>query len=75
VAVRCVFPSGDDEDGGVQEWEEVFWALLMACYMARRIHSWSHSGVLMLVSCHVCGEVTPGGGDDVFWVLCMRVYV
>jgi hypothetical protein len=31
----------------------------MACSMARRMHSWSYSGLAMLVTCHVCGALLP----------------
>jgi hypothetical protein len=38
----------------------VEWALVIACSMARRMHSWSsYSGVAMLVPCHVCGALLP----------------
>jgi hypothetical protein len=39
------------------ECEAVEWALVLACSMARRIHSWSYSGLAMLVPCHVCGAL------------------
>jgi hypothetical protein len=41
------------------EIEAVDWALLIACSMARRMHSWSYSGLAILVPCHVCGALLP----------------
>jgi hypothetical protein len=41
------------------ESEAVEWALLTPCSMARRMHSWSHSGLAMLVPCQVCGALLP----------------
>jgi hypothetical protein len=41
------------------ECEAVEWALVIACSMARRIHSWSYFGLAMLVPCHVCGALLP----------------
>jgi hypothetical protein len=32
-------------------------ALVIACSMARRMHSWSYSGLAMLVPYHVCGAL------------------
>jgi hypothetical protein len=34
-------------------------ALVIACSMARRMHSWSYSGLTMLVPCQVCGALLP----------------
>jgi hypothetical protein len=39
--------------------EAVAWALVIACSMARRMRSWSYSGLAMLVLCHVCGALLP----------------
>jgi hypothetical protein len=39
--------------------EVVRCALVMACSMARRMHSWSYYGLAMLVPCHVCGALLP----------------
>jgi hypothetical protein len=41
------------------ECETVEWALVIACYMARSMHSRSYSGLAMLVPCHVCGALLP----------------
>jgi hypothetical protein len=43
------------------ECEAVKWAMVMACSMARRMHSWSYSGVsdASAVPCVWC--VTAGG--------------
>jgi hypothetical protein len=35
------------------------WALVIACSIARRMHSWSYSGLAMLVPCQVCGALLP----------------
>jgi hypothetical protein len=39
--------------------EAVTWALVIACSMARRMHSWSYSRLAMLVLCQVCGALLP----------------
>jgi hypothetical protein len=39
--------------------EVVEWVLVIACSMARRMHSWSYSGLAMLVPCHVCEALLP----------------
>jgi hypothetical protein len=44
---------------GLGECEDVEWALVIACSMARRMHSWSYSGLAMLVPCHVRGALLP----------------
>jgi hypothetical protein len=41
------------------ECEAVEWALVIACSTAQRMHSWSHSGLAMLVPCQVCGAMLP----------------
>jgi hypothetical protein len=41
------------------EREAVEWAQVIACSMARRMHSWSYSGIAMLVPCEVCGALLP----------------
>jgi hypothetical protein len=41
------------------ECEAVERALVIARSMARRMHSWSYSGLAMLVPCHVCGALLP----------------
>jgi hypothetical protein len=41
------------------ECEAVEWALVIACSMARGIHSWSYSGLAMSVPCHMCGALLP----------------
>jgi hypothetical protein len=35
----------------------VEWALVIACSMAVRMHSWSYFGLAMLVPCHVLGAL------------------
>jgi hypothetical protein len=40
-------------------WGEVMWALVMACSMTRHMHSWSYSGLAMLVPCLVCMALLP----------------
>jgi hypothetical protein len=35
------------------------WALVIACSMARCMHSWSYSGLAMLVPCQVCAASLP----------------
>jgi hypothetical protein len=37
----------------------VWCAMVIACSMARCMHSWSYSGLAMLVPCHVCGALLP----------------
>jgi hypothetical protein len=39
--------------------EVVDWALVIACSMARRMHSWSYSGLAMFVPSQVCGALLP----------------
>jgi hypothetical protein len=39
--------------------EAVEWTLVLLCSMARRMHSWSYSGLAMLVPCQVCGALLP----------------
>jgi hypothetical protein len=53
VAIRCAFSSGEVENGGAGVCEEVEWALVIECSMARRMHSWSYFGFAMFVQCHV----------------------
>jgi hypothetical protein len=43
----------------LEECEAVEWALVIACAMTRRIHSWLYSGLAMLVPCHVRGSLLP----------------
>jgi hypothetical protein len=39
------------------EWGEVVRALVMACSMARRMHSWLYYGFATLMLCQVCGAM------------------
>jgi hypothetical protein len=39
------------------EREDVEWTHVMAYSRVRRMHSWSHSGLAMLVPRHVCGAL------------------
>jgi hypothetical protein len=48
------------------ECEAVEWALMIACSMARRIHSWSYSGLPMFVPCQVYGALRPLDEKTVF---------
>jgi hypothetical protein len=41
------------------ECEVVEWALVIACSMARCMHSWSYSGLAMLVPSYECGALLP----------------
>jgi hypothetical protein len=59
VAVWCVFPSGEYENGSAGECVTVKWALVIACSMARLMHSWSYSGLAMLVPYQVWGALLP----------------
>jgi hypothetical protein len=51
-----VFPSGEYEDdgaGGLGECEAVDLAVVIACFLARRMHLWSYSELAMLAPCRV----------------------
>jgi hypothetical protein len=48
------------------ECEAMEWALVTASSIARRMHSWSYSGLAMLVPCHVCGALLPLDGKTTF---------
>jgi hypothetical protein len=39
--------------------DAVEWALVIVCSIARRMHSWSYSGLAMSAPCHVCGALLP----------------
>jgi hypothetical protein len=39
--------------------DAVEWALVIACSIARRMYSWSYSGLAMFMPCHVCGALLP----------------
>jgi hypothetical protein len=41
------------------ECEAVEWVLVIACSMARRMHSWSYSELAMIMLCQVCGALLP----------------
>jgi hypothetical protein len=55
VAIWCVCSHrGSMRMVALGECKAVVWALVIACSMARRMHSWSYSGLAMFVPCHVC---------------------
>jgi hypothetical protein len=56
VAVWCVC---SHRMVALGECEAVEWELVIACFMARRIHLWSYSGLPMLVPCQVFGALLP----------------
>jgi hypothetical protein len=39
--------------------EAVEWALVIACSMARRMHSWSYLGLARFVPSHLCDALLP----------------
>jgi hypothetical protein len=39
--------------------EAMTWAMVIACSMARRMHSWSYFGFAMFVPSKVCGALLP----------------
>jgi hypothetical protein len=51
MSIRCVLPLGSMMMVALGVCEAVEWALETACSMARRMHSWSYSGLAMLVPC------------------------
>ena len=58
-AVWCVFPSGEYEDGCARCVRGCEVCAVDCMFMARRMHSWSYSGLAMFVPCHVCGALLP----------------
>jgi hypothetical protein len=57
VSVQCVFPSMEHGNVARWVWGEAMWALAMACSIARRMYSWSHSMFAMLLPCYVYGAL------------------